>query len=69
MSELSVTRRATRRNLSTQPYRADMGPKTAGQRLRHKPLTPEELAFVITEARAQRVNEDINEYASRKKAS
>jgi hypothetical protein len=69
VSELTGMRRATRRNLSTQPYRADMGPKTAGQRLRHKPLTPEELAFVITEARAQRVNEDIHEYKTRKKAS
>ena len=69
MSELTGTRRATRRNLSTQPYAADMGPKTAGQRLRHTPLTPAELAFVITEARAQRVNEDIHEYTTRKKAA
>lgn len=66
MSEMTGTHRATRRNLSTQPVPRDMGPKTPGQRIRHTPLTPDELAWIFTEARAQRTEESINKYAARK---
>lgn len=59
--------RATRRNLSTQPFPRDMGPKTPGQRIRYTPLTPDELAWIITEAREQRVNEDIHAYQRSKR--
>ena len=62
------THRATRRNLSTQPIaRADMGPKTPGQRIRFTPLTAAELAYVFDQARAQRTEEDIAEYKQRSK--
>jgi hypothetical protein len=62
-------RRATRRNMSTQPIpRGVMGSPTAGQRIRYTPLTPDELAHIITQARNQRTEDDITEY-SRRKAS
>lgn len=67
MSELTSTHRATRRNLSTQPVPRDMGPKTAGQRIRYTPLSPDELAYVIDQARAQRTEEDIQSYQRSKR--
>lgn|GEM_PF-2625768 len=60
-------RRATRRNMSTQPIpRGIMGGPTAGQKLRYHPLTDAELAQIITEARARRTEDDITAYAERK---
>jgi hypothetical protein len=55
--------------MSTQPIpRGIMGGPTAGQRIRYTPLTPDELAHIITQARNQRTEDDITEY-SRRKAS
>lgn len=60
-------RRATRRNMSTQPIpRGVTGSPTAGQRIRYTPLTPDELADIITQARNQRAEDDIQAYAERK---
>lgn len=56
-------RRATRRNMSTQPIQ---GRPTRGQNINHSPITDEELADIIAQARAQRAEEDIREYAERK---
>lgn len=67
MTDHTGTRRATRRNLSTQPVPREMGPKTAGQRIRYTPLTPDERAWIITEAREQRTAEDIQSYQRSKR--
>jgi hypothetical protein len=45
-----------------------LGAPTGGQRIRFTPLSPEEFAGILAEARAQRTEEDIAEY-SRKKAA
>jgi hypothetical protein len=66
-AEGTVTRRATRRNLTTQPVqRGLLGSPTAGQAIRYTPLTPAELADIITQARNQRTEADIQAYAERK---
>jgi hypothetical protein len=53
--------------MSTQPIpRGLMGGPTAGQRIRYTPLTPDELADIITQARNQRTEDDITEYRRRK---
>lgn len=68
MSELTSTHRATRRNLSTQPVpRGEMGPKTAGQRRRYTPIAPDELGWIIDQARKQRTEEDISAYQRSKR--
>jgi hypothetical protein len=55
--------------MSTQPIpRGITGSPTAGQKLRYTPLTPDELADIITQARNQRIEDDITDY-SRRKAS
>lgn len=54
------THRATRRNLATQPIQ---GGPTKGQKIRHTPISPDELAEIIEHARAQRTEEDITAYA------
>jgi hypothetical protein len=60
-------KRATRRNLSTQPIpRGIMGPPTAGQVIRFTPIAPDELADIITQARKQRAYEDSTPYELRK---
>jgi len=66
MSELNTTHRATRRNLATQPIQ---GGPTKGQKIRHTPISPDELADIIAEARAQRTEEDIASYATRKRTA
>jgi hypothetical protein len=48
--------------------RGIMGGPTAGQKLRYNPLTPTELADIITQARTQRTEEDITEYARKRTA-
>lgn len=69
VSEGNVMRRGTRRNLSTQPIpRGIMGGPTAGQAIRYSPISPDELAHIIAEARTQRTEEDIAEYSRRKTA-
>ena len=69
MSDDTSRRRSTRRPTMTRPIeRGIMGGPTAGQKLRYNPLTPAELADIITQARTQRTEEDITEYARRKAA-
>ncbi len=66
-AEGTVTRRSTRRNLTTQPIpRGVTGRPTAGQTIRHTPISPDELADIITAARAERIETDIQNYARRK---
>ena len=60
------THRATRRNLATQPIQ---GGPTKGQKIRHTPISPDELADIIAAARAQRTEEDIASYATRKRTA
>jgi len=67
MTDATPTRRPTRRHLSTQPFPREMGPKTAGQRIRYTPLTPDELAYVIDQAREQRTAEAITAYQRSKR--
>jgi len=66
MSEDTITRRSTRRNLATQPIQ---GGPTKGQKIRHTPISPDELAEIIADARAQRTEEDIASYALRKRTA
>lgn len=62
------THRATRRNLSTQPIpRGVMGPPVTGPRLRHDPISPDELDWIIDQARAQRTEESITAYQRSKR--
>lgn len=68
MSELTGTHRATRRNLSTQPVpRGVMGPPVTGPRLKHQPVSPDEMAWIIDRAREQRTEEDIQSYQRSKR--
>jgi hypothetical protein len=56
-------RRGTRRNLSTQPIpRGRAKPAT----IKPSPISPDELAQIIAEARAERTETDIQAYAERK---
>jgi hypothetical protein len=48
--------------------RGIIGGPTAGQKLRYNPLSPAELADIITQARTERIEADITEYARRKAA-
>lgn len=64
MSDTSL-RRGTRRNPSTQPMQ---GRPTGGQKVNHSPISPDELAFIIERARAQRDTED-NALDQRKKSA
>lgn len=58
------THRATRRNLATQPIpRGQPNPA----KVRHNPISPDELADIIAAAREQRTEEDIRSYATRKR--
>lgn len=67
MSEDTGRRRATRRNRTTRPIqRGIMGGPTNGQALRYNPLSPAELADIITQARTERIEADITAYAERK---
>jgi len=67
VSDDTSRRRSTRRTTMTRPIeRGIMGGPTAGQKLRYNPLTPAELADIITQARTQRTEEDIRDYAERK---
>ena len=69
MSEDVSGRRQTRRNRSTRPLqRGISGGPTAGQMIRHTPISPDELADIITQARAERIEADIQHYARRKAA-
>lgn len=63
MSEDTGRRRATRRNRTTQPLQ---GRPTLAQQPKLSPITPDELAHIIAEARTQRTEEDIQAYAERK---
>lgn len=67
MTDSTPTRRATRRNMATQPIPREQGAKTAGQRIRFNPINPVELAWILGQARAQRTEEDIAEYKQRSK--
>jgi len=49
--------------MSTQPIQ---GRPTRGQTIHHSPISHEELADIIAQARAQRAEEDIRDYAQRK---
>ena len=60
------THRAIRRNLATQPIQ---GGPTKGQKIRHTPISPDELADIIAADRAQRTEEDIASYATRKRTA
>jgi len=63
MSDTSA-RRGTRRNLSRQPVQ---GRPTGGQKVKHSPISPDELAFIIDRAREQRAEEDISAYRRSKR--
>lgn len=67
MTDATGTRRATRRNLSTQPVPRESRNKP-GQRLLYTPLTPDEVAWMIDQARAQRIEESIAKYSKEKTA-
>ena len=69
MSDDTSGRRPTRRNRSTLPVERGLTRSpTAGQSIRYTPISPDELADIITQARAQRTEEDIQHYARRKAA-
>lgn len=58
-------RRATRRNMSTQPIQ---GSRAKPATIKSSPISPDELADIIAAARTERTETDIAEY-SRRKAS
>jgi len=67
MSELTGTHRATRRNLATQPF---PGNKPRPKKLRGNiALTPDEIELAMSMARADRIKNDIRNYAARKRAA
>lgn len=69
MSEDTSARRRTRRPGSTRTVPRSTDRNTPGQRLLYTPLTPDELAWMIAEARDQRAAEDIADYATRKRTA
>lgn len=66
MSDDTSRRRATRRPGLAQPVPGRMGRPTARQDIRYTPISPAELADIITAARADRIETDIQHYARRK---
>lgn len=58
-------RRATRRNMSTQPIQ---GNRAKPATIKPSPISPDELADIIAAARAERTETDIAEYRRRKTA-
>lgn len=69
MSDDTSRRRPTRRNRSTRPVERGLtGAPTTGQSIRYTPISPDELAGIITQARADRIEADIQHYARRKAA-
>lgn len=59
-------RRATRRNMATQPIQ---GGRAKPATIKPSPIPPDDLAEIIEHARLTRIEIDIAEYGSRKKAS
>jgi hypothetical protein len=64
MSDLTGSHRAARRNLSTQPVQG----RAAAAKVKHPPISPDELAFIIDRAREQRTEESITAYSRKKEA-
>ncbi|MDQ0854836.1 hypothetical protein QFZ79_002947 [Arthrobacter sp. V4I6] len=63
MSEGTAQRRATRRNLASQPI---PGSRVKPATVKPSPISPAELAQIIAEARTERTETDIANYAARK---
>lgn len=57
-------KRGTRRNLASQPI--PRGGRHNTRPDKPSPITPDELADIIAQARAQRIEDDIRDYAERK---
>lgn len=56
-------KRATRRNMATQPIQ---GSRAKPATIKPSPISPDELAQIIAEARTERTETDIQAYAERK---
>jgi hypothetical protein len=56
-------KRGTRRNLSTQPIQ---GSRAKPAKVKHEPISPDELAEIVEHARLTRIEIDIAEYGRRK---
>jgi hypothetical protein len=63
VSEGTAQRRGTRRNLTTQPI---PGHRAKPATIKPSPISPAELADIIAEARTERIETDIQNYAARK---
>lgn len=67
MSEDTSARRRTRRTGTTRTAPRGAARGTPFQRILYSPLTPDELEWMIAEAREQRTAEDIADYETRKR--